>query len=211
MNQPDETLQCRYTTFVRGDESFFRAVGIPLANALEGLPSSEISHKDGDLDESLAVNKHPQNVPVLIGGAVAVFLFITGRIAGKIVDDFYTAKIQPIVKRVLGQSDQKLTGAIVRKKKMYQRGVWYDQERILILIVIVGDSFGEILNHHDAIPAVHATAVTWIAVNGRHKAIHLYLLEDGRVNAMPLLFDTLIAANQHVENQQSFVKPQSNS
>jgi hypothetical protein len=40
-------------------------------------------------------------------------------LGGKIIDEIYTAKIQPIVKRVLGTSDQKLGNANGKSKKRY--------------------------------------------------------------------------------------------
>src|SRR5438552_11987266 len=120
VTQAYKTLQWRYTTVAGGDASFFRDVSIPLTRALaDYLPSNRLQKHDGDLDESLAVSKHARNDLTLIAGMVGVFLFGVGtHIGKKILDDVYTAKIQPRVKEILGRSDASLVGAQARKKKL---------------------------------------------------------------------------------------------
>jgi len=204
-----QTFQPTYTTFISGDSDFFSEIGIPLAGELKKhLPSFGISQNKNNLDESLVVSRAPTNNVVAIAGVVGIIFFVGSRIAGKIIDDIYIAKIQPKVKEILGQAEKNLTGANARKKKMYWFGVWYAEPRVLVLVTAVGDTFEQILNQNDLIVATHANANSWIEKNGRHKTIHLYLLENGRANVTPILFDSLMEANSYINKQFPFEIPQ---
>jgi hypothetical protein len=44
------------------------------------------------------------------------------------------------------------------------------------------------------IPDIHQSAIKWIKKNGRGKFVHLYKVENGNVNLVPLLFDSLAEA-----------------
>lgn len=210
-------LQCSYTTLVSGDASFFGDVGVPLAHALEmDLRDSGIYRHDGALDDALKMSGEATNALSLIAGVVGITLYIGKKvlddaytatihpIVKKVLENVYATKIQPIVKRVLGQTDDKLTHANSRYKKVYQLGLWYEQDRVLVLAAIVGDSFSDILKHQDLLPTIHVKAVTWIMENGRQKAIHFYIVEGGVVNAAPMLFDTLIEAHSHLVSRYPF-------
>ncbi|MEO7300695.1 MAG: hypothetical protein ABI042_19190 [Verrucomicrobiota bacterium] len=206
MTEPNNPIECKYFTLAGGDAPFYRAVVVPFVDAIENdLFSNGIHRKDNPLDDCLKTNENVQNAPVLIAGIVGVILFVGARIGGKILDEIYTAKIQPIVKRLFAQADRKLTPQLTCKKKMYQMGVWYEQQRVLILVAIIGCSFEEILNQHDLLTTIHANAVCWITENGLQKPIHLYRLEGGKVNAVPLLFDSLMEAQRDIS-----IKPRQN-
>ena len=125
-------------------------------------------------------------------------MFLASYIGKKVLDDVYSAKLQPIVKRILGHTDDKLTHANARFKKVYQLGVWYEQREVLVLVAVVGDSFGDILRRQQVLTTVHTNAVTWIMQNGRQKAIHFYIVDKGIANAGPLLFDTVMQAQKHL-------------
>jgi methionine salvage enolase-phosphatase E1 len=60
------------------------------------------------------------------------------------------------------------------------------------------DTFEDILKHHDLLPTIHANGVNWIMQHGREKSVHVYIIENGSVNAAPFLFDTLMEANGHL-------------
>jgi hypothetical protein len=200
---------CTYTTLVSGDSEFVKTVGIPLAEALESeLSPSGIHQNVDEVDQRVGLRKPIQiQNSFLIGGIVGVLLFVVARMGGKVVDEIYAVKIQPIIKRVLGASDRKLGNANVRSRKLFQLGVWYARERVLVMVVVFGRSFEEILSHHDLLATVHANALAWIDANGRCKSVHLYVVEAGQVNAAPVLFDTLMDANAHIAGWPSASAP----
>jgi len=202
MTDSDKGIRCTYATLIAGDASFIRAVGIPLDEALEeDLRDNGSLRNSDDLNEVLAVDERPRNDFGSFSGIIGVVLFLTGWVTKKILDDVYTIKFQPTVKRILGQSDEQLTSFNARKKKMYQMGIWYDEQQAYILVGIVGNSFKDILNDHDLLPVVHMNAVSWIIKNGRGKSIHLYLLENGKMNITPLLFDKLVDMHRYIDKQ----------
>ena len=67
--------------------------------------------------------------------------------------------------------------------------IWYGQNNVLVTVAIVGSNFEEIVSQLNLMGQVHAGALHWIATRGVSAPVHHYLLEDGKVNAEPLLFE----------------------
>lgn len=197
---PTDISHCTYSTLVCGDASFIEAAGIPFVKLLDdSLPTDGISRNEPELDSALAINAHLRNDMAAIAGIIGVMLYFSSWITKKILDDIYTVKIQPKLKEILGQTDEQLSDANSRKKKMYQFGVWYAEQRVFILVGIVGDTFNDILEQCQLLTTVHANAVHWIKENGRQETIHLYIVQDGQVNIVPLLFEVLAKAHSHID------------
>ena len=117
---------CSYTTFSSGDSSFIREAMMPLARKLDDYFQSEgIPLHSKALPGPLKIARHPTNEPFVVVGIVGLFLFVGSRFTGKILDDIYAIKIQPLVYKALGRTDKKLIGANRRKKKAFQFGVWH--------------------------------------------------------------------------------------
>lgn len=185
----------QFTTLVSGNSSFYKHVGIPLAGALERyLPNEGIYHVGDDIDEALALSRQPKAFVSLVAGTVGVVLFVAGSLSKDVLHDIYIAKIQPTVKKVLASADKKLDGENVKGAKAYEAGFWYAEERVIILVAIIGDSFNTILKYHDMISDIHQSGIKWVQKNGRQKTVHLYKVEHGKVNLEPFLFKTLAEA-----------------
>lgn len=200
MNESTDTTDCTYTTLVGGDAAFIRAVGIPLVEALDAtIPADGICRDESEPDDALAINDRPRNDVVAIAGIVGVVLYFGSCITKKILDDIYAVKIQPKVKEILGQADNRLSGANSRKKKMYQFGIRYAEQRVFVLIGVVGETFDEVLGQCHLLTTIHTNAVHWIKDSGRQKPIHLYVVQDGCVNVAPLLFDQLAEAHGYID------------
>jgi hypothetical protein len=190
---------CSYTTFSSGDSSFIREAVMPLAKELDGHFQSEgIPLHRKVLPGPLKMARHPTNEPFVVVGIVGLLLFVGSRFTGKILDDIYAVKIQPLVYKALGRTDKKLTGANHRKKKALQFGVWHTKHRVLILFAIVGDSFDEILKQQNHLRPLHANGIAWIVENGVQKPIHVYRIEKGQGNVSPILFDSLMEAQKYL-------------
>jgi hypothetical protein len=201
MRSAKSALGCCYTTFASGNSSFIREAVVPLASTLEiYLPSEGIQIYNQALPKPLQMGEQVMNDYVVLAGIVGIFLFVSSRFAGKILDDIYSAKIQPKVTEILDRADKELTGANRQKKKVFQFGVWHTKHRVLILVAIIGDNFDEILKQQDLLLSLHSSGIAWVTKNGSQKPIHVYRLQDGQANVAPLLFDSLMQAEKYLGN-----------
>jgi hypothetical protein len=195
------TSTCAYTLFSGGDSQFLRSVSIPLAEVLgQDLANDESTRFTDDRPDFLNTSSRPgADATILIGGIVGVFAFFSSWLASKILDDIYETKFQPAIRKVLGAADAKLKGANAKKAKMFLMGISYADKEVFILIGIVGDTFAEILGWEHMIETVHGIAVRWIDSNSSDQPIHLYIVDRGKVNIEPILFDNLISAHGYIQ------------
>lgn len=194
---------CGYTVFAGGNSQFFRSVSIPLIEALdEDLHNDNAVRFTKDLPDFLDVDSRPQmDAAIVIGGIVGVFAFFASWLATKVLDDIYEAKFQPAIKRALGSAENQIADHAGPKPMMLQVGISYADKRIFILVGIVGHTFAEILASEHMIATVHRNAVEWIENNSfTEQPIHLYIVNRGRVNFEPMLFDSLMLAYRHIKS-----------
>jgi len=95
---------------------------------------------------------------------------------------------------VLEKIDRRLSAVNRKKRCAFKCSIWYDEHDVLVSVVVLGNSFDEVVKQLHLIPVVHTNALVWIAANGVQKPIHHYKIKDGRVNAPPLLLDRLVDA-----------------
>ena len=188
---PEPTLQ--FTTIASGDSSLFEFLAVPLAGELEGvLPKDGFSDLNKERGKELNFYGRPTANFTVVHATVGVLLFVAGGFASNIITDIYKSKVKPIVNRILGSADEKLNQP--NHPKAYEAGFWYGEEKVIIYIAIIENTFGEIVKYHFMIPDIHQNAIKWIQNNGRGKFVHLYKVENGNVNLVPLLFDSLAEA-----------------
>jgi hypothetical protein len=60
---------------------------------------------------------------------------------------------------------------------------------VLVSVSVVGKDFDAVVKMLHLVQGVLANALTSIATNGTQKPIHHYNIEDGKVNAAPVLLD----------------------
>lgn len=197
-----EISTCSYTLFSDGDHHFINSVSIPLATIIsEKLENDDSVSFTNDLPQFLATDSRPTaEVSLLLAGIIGVFTFFTSKLASKVFDDIYKVKFQPAIMKALGAADNQLKGANATKPKMLQLGISYADKQVLILIGIISDSFDNILKFDHMITMVHQNAVEWIDKNSYNESIHLYIINGGKVNLEPRLFDNFTLANEHIKS-----------
>jgi hypothetical protein len=187
----EPTLQ--FTTIASGNSSLIELLAIPIAGELEKtLPKDGFVDFSKERGEELNFNALPTANYALVHATVGVLLFIAGSFASNIIADIYKAKVKPIVDRILDSADDKFNQNNL--PKAYEAGFWYGEEKVIIYIAIIEKTFGEIVKYHFMIPEIHQNAIKWIQKNNRGKFVHLYKVENGSVNLVPLLFDSLAEA-----------------
>ena len=195
MSQSDQSPESilQFTTIASGNSSLIEFLAVPIAGELE-----KVLPKDGFLDLSkergkeLNFHGRPTANFAIVHATVGVLLFVAGGFASNIIADIYKSKVKPIVDQILSSADEKLNHP--NHQKAYEAGFWYSEEKVIIYIAIIEKSFSEIVKYHFMIPDIHQSAIKWIKKNGRGKFVHLYKVENGNVNLVPLLFDSLAEA-----------------
>jgi hypothetical protein len=195
-------VNCRYRVAASGNSDFYRAVSIPLAEALEhDLKRDDSATVANDLPDYIDISSEPMaDGAVLIGGIVGVFAFFASWLATRLLDDIYESRFQPAIRRALGTADQRMHGANASKSKVLQVGISYADKRVFILIAIIAETFADVLNSEHMIKTVHHNAVLWIENNAFTEPIHLYIVNRGSVNLEPRLFNSLMLAHQHIRS-----------
>lgn len=163
-----------------GDEEFFREVAAPFAGSLQKL----VPPYTGELPRPLRGSQSFQNGPMTVV-LVGFTIFVASHLTKRVLDDIYSTIIQPRLKPLLETTNLKLRQ--IRTQKSFNASFWYGEHNVLVSVTVVGNSFAEILKQIDLIPTVHTNALAWIIANGIQKPIHHYKIEDGKVNAEPVL------------------------
>lgn len=195
------------TTICRGNASVFRALGIPLSDALDA--DDGIDLHEGDVPPPLQTEPHPQMGAAAIAAMIGVLVFFGSWAARKVLDEFYEAKIRPKIKHIFESSDAKGLSNNPGKKWLFQLGVWYKEERVLVLLTLVGDSLNKILRQEHLLPTLHSHAVDWLIQHGTDSPVHLYIAEDGKANLEPLTFNHVTEAQRYIEELWPVIIPTS--
>lgn len=174
----------RYLAF--GQNSFIKEVVIPAGEKIEKLAKEYPCTDEIQVKVQSRPTAFLSGLEALIG--VSVFL---GTWAGtKFLDEIYDAKIGPAIKEYLGQYIEK-SG----KNKKYSLSIAAHKRGVdsSVLICCVGSSIEEIEASEVHIPAVLRVAEGFID-SDRRGAIYLFLVDSGRCNLEPSVYDSYEAA-----------------
>jgi hypothetical protein len=171
-----------HTIFAAGDSNWFGNVAAPLAKSLEEV----IPRHVGDIPVPVRQRMHRGAVNDLVGFAViGITLFVTKKIA----DDFYDVVLKPRVRKCFEWLDDKLTGGNRKTQKVFVSNIWYQEHHVVESVAVVGKDFAEVVSHLNLLGSVHSNALSWIAEHGVSAPVHHYKIENGQVNAEPLLLE----------------------
>jgi len=179
-----KTPDYSYIIFASGDAEWYREAAAPLAESLEEVVPFHGKEVPAPLQTVSGVVKNDWKPFAVLGCA----LFVAQHLTAKFLDDVY-AQIQPRIKALLEKLDSKLNGGNRRAQKVFTVSVWYAEYNVLVSVSVVGKDFDSVVKQLHLVQGVLANALTWIATNGTQKPIHHYNIEDGKVNAAPVLLD----------------------
>ncbi len=190
-----------FKTSCSGNPAVFHALGIPLSAMLEAelLPDGVEFHTGPMPDPLKVLPQPPQAAGEVIAAIIGVFAFLGPLAAKKVIDEIYSAKIGPKIRDVLDSTSAKLLPNKPGKKWLFQLGVWYEEDHVLILLTLVGDSLKEVHAQEHLLPTLHSQAVNWLIQNTNNSPVHLYIAEDGKANLSPLTFDHINEAQEHLK------------
>jgi hypothetical protein len=190
--------EIEFTVICSGDSEVFRALGVPLAEAL-AAGSPEIQIRKKAFPEVLQLSGRPVAGAGAVAAAIGVIAFLSSWALKKALDELYSSTIRPKIIDVLRSAAAQALSRSTGKKWLFQLGVWYEQERVFILLVLVGDSLMEVTAQEHLLPQLHAQAINWIRENRTDLPVHVYIAEDGKANLAPITFN-------HAADAQSFLE-----
>jgi hypothetical protein len=180
-----------------GDSRVIRALGIPLA---ESLKADGVEFREqGDAPEFLQASGRPMAGAGAVAAVFGVLVFLGSWGAKKLLDELYATKIRPKIDEVVRSTEAQALKSGRGKKWLFQLGVWYEEERVLILLTLVGDNLRAVMAQEPLLPQLHALALTWLRENRSAAPVHLYIAECGRANLEPLLFERASEAQGYLE------------
>lgn len=170
----------RYLAF--GQKIFVKEVAIPVAEVIEEI-AKEYPCTD-DLD--LKITPRPTACLTGLDALIGISVFVGGWVGTKFLDEIYDAKLGPVIKGYLRPyiekrgTDKKYSLAILARKK---------SARDSVLICCVGSSIEEIESSERHIPAALNIAEELLNSSSGN-SVYLYVIENGKVNLEPELFDS---------------------
>jgi hypothetical protein len=180
-----EAQNVGYSVIASGDSQMQGEAAL-LAKAIE----ENVPYYGSDLPEPLRFNRSVTN-DWKSYVALGVTFFVAQRFGGKFLDEIYAILIQPRLKPILEKLETKLNGGNRKAKKVFTVNVWYEEHKALVSVAVTGHTFDEVVQQIHLIPSVHSNALNWLIVNKVTKPVHYYKIENGNVNAAPLLLDHL--------------------
>jgi hypothetical protein len=123
----------------------------------------------------------------MMGGFIALIALL-GKDA---VHDAYTTIIQPRLKPWLERISGMMPGASSQHKAVSVM-LYYEEFRVCVRVDSVADTLPAAAKQAHLIEEVHRTALAWIQAHGPQKPVHYYRIEDGQVNAEPVLYDHVL-------------------
>ncbi len=107
------------------------------------------------------------------------------------LDEVYEAKLRPRIKPWLNKLDNGLAPNSTESPKQLQVGTWYEDRKVLVLVVIEADSYQEMIESESLVSRTHENAATWIEKNGVVAPVHVHMIKDGIMNIEPNVFQTI--------------------
>jgi hypothetical protein len=193
-----------------GNSAVLRAIGIPLCEALEADPTG-IEIREQELPAVLQIDKRPVAGVSAIAATFGVIAFLGSWAAKKTLDELYASKIRPKIDEVVRSSKAQELRNKPGKKWLFQLGVWYEEERVFILLVLVGNDLKQVMAQELLLPQLHSQALNWLRENSSNAPVHLYIAEDGKANLAPITFDHAAEAQRYLEGLWPVVIPSDGS
>lgn len=123
--------------------------------------------------------------------SVGVIFFVAGWAGNKFLDELYEARLRPRIKPWLNKLDVGLAKNSKKSPKQLQVGIWYEDRKVLVLVVIEENSYKEMIESESLVASAHENAALWIEKNGVVAPVHVHMIKDGVTNIEPKTFQTI--------------------
>jgi hypothetical protein len=173
-----------------GDSDWMDDVAIPLSRGIEKVVPRHIGKIPPPLRQRM--NRSGAAANGLFGiVVVGVVIFVAQKIGGKGLEDFYDVVLKPRFRKHFKKLDARLSGGNRKAQKEFTINIWYQQHDVVVSVSIVGEDMAAIESQLDLMEQIHLNALTWVETRGVSAPVHQYRIENGKVNAKPMLLERL--------------------
>lgn len=185
-------MEISFTTITKGNSQFIRDVGVPLAESVEECFSANgVGRMETWPDEEvLWFDRRPRGEATLIAGLFGVLCFLASWAFSKLLDELYEAKIQPVIRAKLKSLDKPAE----KSRKAFLIGVWLEDARVLVAVLVPGKTTEDIASSLDEVPEILRRGIEYAASLGSTGEIHLYRVEGRVVQDHPRIYKNLMVA-----------------
>lgn len=184
-----------YTFLSSGDAFSLRNSLIPFVCDVEqDLPVKNLDELDEvySIGDIFKIKSGPTaDAGFLTTIAVGVVVFVGGWAGKKLLDEVYEEKLRPRIKSWLEKLDGGLASNSKESPKQLQIGIWYEDRKVLVLVVIEADSYKDMIDSEPLVSAAHENAINWIEKNGVLSPIHVHIIRGSDVNIEPMTFGSI--------------------
>lgn len=174
-----------------GDSLFVRQVVLSISEKIVELAAIYPEPPD-DSKVFSPVESNPRAFLSELGGLVGVFMFVAGWAATKALDEFFDAKVRPILRVALSEAFGS-EGERTSKKYGLSIAVHNRETRVTILIAAIGNSSPELEASEALVRPILAMAMI-NAEQATATGVHLYLIDNGSCNAAPIIYENIPTA-----------------
>ena len=132
-----------------------------------------------------------------VGELIALVLFLGASIGswavGKVCDELYANKVRPALKALKDRLSNLWSNedGTLFQQHTFQFGVWYDVDRVFVLVIAEYNTPKELDVIDDLIPRAHRAAFAWIEKNGVSHPVMVYRIRQGALSDQPSLLDSV--------------------
>jgi hypothetical protein len=188
-----------YTGISSGNASFLRAFPIPLASDIELVAKeTEIEYESIQTIDVFSVDKRPKAMGMESIAVAGIILFIGSWFAKKLLDEIYDLKLKPVIRRAIQRADEVIIFGAKKHSLIFLVGIYHRDKEKLVLVAVKTKDKTELLSGLEKIKDVHAIARQKVEMLKYHAPLHLYVIENGKVNIEPIQLDNMQEAYERI-------------
>ena len=188
-----------YTSLASGNALFLRALPIPLASDLEfAAREANLEYVPEPLGEVFGIDKRAKALGLESAVAVGLILFVSSWLAKKILDEVYDIKLKPIIRRAIQRADDIVIFGDKKHSLIFLVGIYHQDKETLVLVALKAKDKAELLKDLEMINNVHAAARQMVEKSECLAPLHLYVVENGKVNVEPIHLTNMQEAYERI-------------
>ena len=170
-----------FTTIAGGDSRFVREVAVSFAESLEAAFAAHGVQEDRSWteDEMLHIDQRPKADLGSGASFVGLLIFLSGWAANKLLDEIYEKSLGPAIRKKLDTLVRTGRKGIGRRgESAFLFGVWFQDSRLLVLVLVPGDHLSDVSASRVQLTEVLARGVRFAVATRATGVIHTYVIDN---------------------------------
>ncbi len=155
-----------------------------------------LSHKPIPTTPLFAHDSRPKAIELPIAGVIGILLFLPGWFALKVLNELYDIKIKPVVRKVIEKADSIEVFASKKQFKIFTLEVFVEDRSVLVVLASKEKALKSLIESAEHLPNLLPQALRFIEEHDSENEVHVYVLSEGRVNALPSIHENVESAHR---------------